>query len=375
MKILVVVPSITSYPFLRDLCLALVERGNEVHFATSWSDLGSFERDEDKISFHPINFPRGMNPVAHLRAAGELKNIVKFVQPDVIDVHFSAAAFTAALAKKNNWPPVLATIQGLRFPLARGASAMLLKWAECWSASRLSKFIVLTKDDLTALQRAGVTNCYQQKAYGFGCDLEKFNNDRHTRDKILLSEQNIDKQPGEVVFAFVGRLVDFKGFHLVVRSFLEVSKNQDNVKLIICGDYDKYHASGLTDNEIEIARRHEKIIFLGWTKNVEDYLCVTDSIVFPSEREGVPVNLMEALSMGIPVITCNSRGCREVMDEGRNGIVIESRTVEALSAAMQKMSVDKSQREKYKQAALSFRENFDRAHFVLEHISLMDELV
>jgi len=374
MKILVVVPSITSYPFLRDLCLALVERGSEVHFATFWTSEASFERDKNKIAFHLINFPRGMNPVAHVRAARELNDIVHSVQPDAVDVHFSAAAFTAAVAKKSNWPPVLATIQGLRFPLARGGGAVLLKWAECWSASRLSKFIVLTKDDLAALQRAGVANCYQQKAYGFGCDLEKFHKDRHT-EKILRSEQKINKQPGEVVFAFVGRLVDFKGFHLVVRSFLEISKTQKNVKLIICGDYDKYHASGLTDAEMELAIQHEKIIFLGWTNSVEDYLCVTDSIVFPSEREGVPVNLMEALSMGVPVITCDSRGCREVMDEGRNGIIIESRTVEALTEAMLNMSVDESQREKYSLAALSFREKFDRAHFVREHISLIDELV
>lgn len=375
MKILVIVPTLVSYSFLRDMCLELVRQGNEVHLATSWNELGVHERDLGDIQFHLIHFPRGMNPVTHVQAARHLNLIVRDVRPDVIDVHFSAAAFTVALAKRTSWPPVLATVQGLRFPIASGIGKIILKWAECWSARRVNQFVVLTGDDYAAMQGAGVKNCYQQAAYGFGCELNKFDRANFPADKIREAANEIGNLSGQVVFTFIGRLVRFKGFHLVVRSFFEASKKLDNIRLVICGDYDAYHDSGLTEDETAAVGRHSEVVFTGWTDEVERYLSVTDVIVFPSEREGVPVNLMESLSMGVPVITCDSRGCREVMDEGRNGIVLEARSEELLTEAMIKLGSDSKLRNKYAQAALEFRRNFDRKHFVDEHIRLLGGLV
>ena len=375
MRILVVVPALSSYLFLRELCSELVERGNEVHLATSWLSLGQFESDGSRIHFHAIEFPRGMNPIAHLKASRKLNEIVKLIEPDVVDVHFSAAAFTAALARNSAWPVVIATVQGLRFPLATGFGALMLKWAECWSASRLNRYVVLTNDDYQAMEAAGVKNCFQQKAFGFGCDLKKFNRAMFTDQDMAKTEQDIGKQPNEVVFTFIGRLVAFKGFHLVVKSFLEANSTESNIKLLVCGEFDRYHDSGLESHEISAFEGHVNVVNIGWTDTVEKYLSISDVVVFPSEREGVPVNLMEALSMGVPVITCDSRGCREVMNQGANGIVLKERNTEALTEAMIVLAKSPELRNKYSEAAIAFRENFDRFHFVSEHIEVIHESV
>ena len=117
----------------------------------------------------------------------------------------------------------------------------------------------------------------------------------------------------DVKFIFIGRLVAFKGFHLVVRGFLQTHAINDKIKLLVCGEFDDLHESGLNPDEIVRFSDHEGISYIGWTNTVERYLGISDAVVFPSEREGVPVNLMEALSMGAPVVTCDSRGCRDVM--------------------------------------------------------------
>ena len=374
MVILVVIPSLTSYLFLREFCGELAAKGWEVHLATSWRSLGNYEEDQSRVTFHSIDFPRGMNPISHLKSARKLNNIVKDIKPDVVDVHFSAAAFTAALARRSHWPPTIATVQGLRFPLATGFQAKLLKFAECWSAKKLDNFIVLTQDDYDALKREGVERCALQGGYGFGCDLEKFDeNNVSTADKER-TKKEIGKGEGDVVFVFIGRLVAFKGFHLVVKAFLQVQSSNKNIKLLVCGEFDDLHPSGLTDDELSEFNKNENIISTGWTDRIERYLSVSDVVVFPSEREGVPVNLMEALSMGVPVITCDSRGCREVMNEGKNGIVLESRTVDAVAAAMLSMSTDEGLRNRYSRDALGFRGNFTRSHFVQEHISAVTGL-
>jgi glycosyltransferase involved in cell wall biosynthesis len=56
-----------------------------------------------------------------------------------------------------------------------------------------------------------------------------------------------------------------------------------------------------------------QIIDAGYTDDVASYLAISDAMVFPSQREGMPVCLMEALAMGVPVITRASRGCRDVV--------------------------------------------------------------
>ena len=293
----------------------------------------------------------------------------------MVDVHFSAAAFTAALARRSHWPPTIATVQGLRFPLATGFQAKLLKFAECWSAKKLDNFIVLTQDDYDALKREGVERCALQGGYGFGCDLEKFDKRSLTEVDRESARMEIGKGEADVVFIFIGRLVDFKGFHLVFRAFLNAKARNRNIKLLVCGEFDKLHPSGLTESELQEFRTDESVISTGWTDRIERYLGISDVVVFPSEREGVPVNLMEALSMGVPVITCDSRGCREVMNKGKNGILLEQRNVAAVEQAIIELASNRSLMKQYSVAALDFRDNFDRKLFVEEHASAVTEAV
>jgi len=335
-----VVPTFSSYAFLRQLCFSLVDLGNEVHVAAS-----------------------------------ELRTLVDSIEPDLIDVHFSAAAFTVAVAKRKHWPVTIVTIQGLRFPLAVGISKGVFRFAEKWSSSRVDQFIVLTKDDYKALADIGVENCYLQSGYGFGCDLEKFDRGKISADQIMSISTSVGKLKDEIVIAYVGRLVAFKGFHLVVRAFLEAYRENKNIRLVVCGKFDDRHSSGLTEEEVALLENHPNIFMVGWTNKINEYLAVADFVAFPSEREGVPVNLMEALAMGVPVITCDSRGCREVMDNSAHGILLNQRSVSDLSAAILKMSTDHSFRENCAKSALAFRKKFDRMRFVKNHVKRMESLL
>ena len=373
MKFLIVVPTLASYPFLRELCLTLVDSGCEVHLASSGKLQTQYHQDQSAIKFHSIEFPRGMNPLSHFKAANALNKLVAEIEPAVVDIHFSAAAFTAAIAKNKNWPATVATVQGLRFPLTAGPGRHIIKLAECWSARRMDKFIVLTEDDLRVLKSLG-PRVAQQSGYGFGCDIQKFNKANISAEDMSLAKREIGKTDDSIVIGFIGRLVAFKGFHLVVRSFLAAYESNPNLRLVICGEYDKYHPSGLTDEERNQIHSHSSIRFTGWTSTIEHYLSVIDVVVFPSEREGVPVNLMEALSMGVPVITIDSRGCREVMNEGKNGILLSDRSTESLTMAMLEMAENKELRASKSIAATEFRNNFSRMHFVNGHIQVLQEL-
>ncbi|MEO7317598.1 MAG: glycosyltransferase [Chthoniobacteraceae bacterium] len=112
MLLLLFIPKLVSYrSFLRELCLSLVADGAEVHLACSREKLRGegVPPDEDSVRMHGIEFPRGMNPATHPRAARELNRLVERLKPDVVHGHFSAAIFTAALAIYKTSVPIRRT--------------------------------------------------------------------------------------------------------------------------------------------------------------------------------------------------------------------------------------------------------------------------
>ena len=104
----------------------------------------------------------------------------------------------------------------------------------------------------------------------------------------------------------------------------------------------------------------KNIIRVGWKENVQDFLSISHVNVFPSEREGLPVNLMESLAMGVPVITSSSRGCREVVRHELDGVILEYNNLSELIQAMEMLIEDKERLEKFSSAALEGRDRFSR---------------
>jgi len=377
MKILFVIPTLSSWPFISGLCLSLRDQGWDVHIAAANIKL----RDSvdaasvNLMEHHDVEMPRGANPLQHLRAAKALNNIVKEIQPDIVDVHFSAAMLTTALAKRKHWPYTTATVQGLRFPKLTGARRAVEKLAEVWAAKRMESAWVLSEDDLNALQDAKVLSAKKQTSYGFGCNLDRFDINVITEDAKRQALAAAGCESDEFRIVYVGRWNQFKGFHTAIRAFLLLTEKRSDVRFIVCGGFDKNHPSGLSDEEVETIKNHPKISNIGWTKIPDHYLAISDLSLFPSSREGMPVNLMESLAMGVPVVTLNSRGCRDVVSDGETGLVLSDNSPEAFMHAIDSLIQDKSLLKKFSDNALAIRERFSKKKYVEERTNLFNEVV
>lgn len=87
------------------------------------------------------------------------------------------------------------------------------------------------------------------------------------------------------------------------------------------------------------------IQWLGFRSDVCDLLKRCHIVAFPSYyREGVPKSLIEASAIGRPIITCNSVGCKDVVDDGVNGYLIEPKNVQQLAARLKQLIDDKALR-------------------------------
>lgn len=378
MKILFVIPSITNYfTFLEDLMDQLIDAGNEISLATSTkhiSDIDCYERDL-RSTLYDIDFPRGFALMSHFKAARELNRIVQIEKPDLINVHFSAAIYTAAIAKNSSWPTTTGTFHGLSFPIIKGWQKIVVGIAERWAARRMDISFVLTEDDREILLRTAPKHIVKTfKSYGLGCNLNVFDKSKISAEEKQKLMANLGIEPSDFVFIFIGRQVHFKGFDKIIRAFLSLYDEHPHFKLILVGAKDHIHDTNLTAKEEQKMDVCPGVISIGWQENVNEYLNISDVNVFPSSREGLPVNLMESLAMGVPVITSNSRGCRDIVIHQIDGIVLDKNTPQALSQAMLQMYHNREEREGYAENALRARSRFDRKNFIEEQFEIYEKL-
>jgi len=367
MRVLIVIPNVISFQsFLGGLAAQMIAAGDEVHLAcnldTIWGNDPAVP-DQAGVRQHRIEFPRGMNPLQHFKAARQLRRLVATLRPDLIHAHFSAAIFTTALAHKRGWAYSIATFHGLSFPVRTGVGGRIIRFAETFSARQFDEVCVLTDDDTAALRRAvpGV-RVGTLPSCGLGCDLAEFA--PASAPEREAQRATLGFTPEHCVFVFVGRFVSFKGFDATVRAFLRLAADHPQVRLLLVGMRDPIHPDGLSESEEQALAACSQVVDVGFQKDVQRYLAAADVMVFPSAREGMPVCLMEALAVGIPAITRDSRGCREVVRDGVDGVVLGACDPEPLSRAMQRLADDLPLRARLAAQALAGRERFSRRHFV-----------
>ena len=376
---LFVIPSITNYfTFLEDIAHELTMGGHKVVLATSTKHISQIECYNRDIhgELREIEFPRGFEWSQHIKAASELNNIVQDVKPDIVNVHFSAAIFTAAIAKKKNWPKTIGTFHGISFPMENGWRKVALGWAEVWAAKRLDKIFVLTPDDKEALlKKSGKINVDVILSYGLGCDLDRFNQEAISNSRKAELRKELGIRDDHFVFIFVGRQVHFKGFDKLIRAFIKLYSRNIKLRLILVGDKDNIHSSNLNRTEEKILRNCPGVLKVGWQENVHEYLSIADVNVFPSVREGMPVNLMESLAMGVPVITLDTRGCRNVVSHGEDGVLISEEAIDELAGEMIRMYDEREELNRMAMNAIKTRGKFDRKFFIKEQFEIFEKLL
>ena len=133
-----------------------------------------------------------------------------------------------------------------------------------------------------------------------------------------------------LTFTFIGRLLKDKG----VREFAEAAKiiqtKYANTNFVMLGDFDQENPSTIDRDQLLDWLNQEVVDYKGFVRDVRPYLAKSDCIILPSYREGLPRIILEGMAMAKPVITCDTAGCRETVEEGVNGFLVAPRNVASL---------------------------------------------
>ena len=150
----------------------------------------------------------------------------------------------------------------------------------------------------------------------------------------------------------------------------------DKVDFLLCGDLSN-NPDGIKKEELENRCDGVYLQWLGYRKDVKDLLMSSHIMAFPSYyREGLPLSLIEACAVGLPIVTCDSIGCRDTVDDGVNGFLIQPRDSDALADKLRILLLDPSLRETMgKKGREKAEKEFSLKKVVDKHIEIYNRVL
>ena len=263
-----------------------------------------------KVDFYCIEEKnRSMNPLKILSLKGKYKKLIKQINPDIVFTFMlKPNTFGVLAAKSAGVKNIYSMVEGagdafihnsLKWKIVRSVICALYRKAFKYS----KKIFFLNTDDKTEfIQRNLVTADQCEIVHGIGVDLEKFSFKPLQNTKTFLMVARMLETKGVYEYCKCARLVKQK-YPDAVFNYLGA---EGTVKL---SDIQEYIDDG-------------SIHYLGTTKDVRSYLEECSVYVLPSYREGASVSIMEAQATGRAVITTQTIGCRNMIDEGENGFLV-----------------------------------------------------
>ena len=142
---------------------------------------------------------------------------------------------------------------------------------------------------------------------------------------------------GATTFLMMGRLMRDKGVGEYVAAARRVRARWPDTRFLLLGRPETENPTGYAVEEMQTWQDEGLVELLAETRDVRPYLASAHVFVLPSfYREGLPRTILEALATGRPVITTDMPGCREPIEEGRNGFLVPPRDAAALAGAMER---------------------------------------
>ncbi len=300
---------------------------------------------------------REINPLRDLKAYWELRRLIGEFRPDVVHTHSAKAGVLGRAAAWNlKVPAVVHTIHGAPFHQYQSAiSRNVFRLAERWASARCHQLISVADSMTELLVDAGVAKSEKFRTIYSGMDVDPFLNSQttrqETRKKLGLNDQHI-------LVGKIARLFHLKGHDDVIEAARAVVSCYANVRFLFVGD-------GLLKDDLAKKIQHygleENFIFTGLVDPhaVPELIAAMDILVHASYREGLARALPQALISGVPAISYDVDGAREVVLDGTTGCLIPAGDVAGIAEAMLKLVADPKMREKYgQQGRVRFAEQF-----------------
>jgi N,N'-diacetylbacillosaminyl-diphospho-undecaprenol alpha-1,3-N-acetylgalactosaminyltransferase len=306
-----------------------------------------------------------------------VENIYKAIVPLKLDILHTFTAkpniygtFAATRAKV---PVILNLIEGLgSFYVENSVKNRLIRfmieklYKKAFQLSQKAVFV--NSDDPSYMIKRGLIEEDKVKIIkSVGIDTEEFSMSKISDVSLLKKSLGLKD---EIVVLMVARAIWHKG----VREFYEVASmfERKKVKFILVGDIDKGNHSSASKEFLQ----NGNVVWLGHRDDIKELTALCDIYVLPSYREGVPRTLLEAASMAKPIVTTDTVGCREVVDDAVNGFLVPVKDTMVLFEKIDLLVKNAPLREEMgKKGREKAVKEFDIKNIVSQYLELYSEYV
>jgi glycosyltransferase involved in cell wall biosynthesis len=318
----------STYTMREGLMQRLLKEGYDVTILTHTN---SFVSQVEKTGLHVINIGSGnLNPWKVLKYIFNLYSALKKIQPDVCLTFSIRPAIWGNFITRHLNIPTITNITGVG-PLfiSKNLAYRIARSIYRHALQKTKKVFFQNFDDMNLfLQKKFVRKEIAERVPGSGVDYQKF------------SPMAIAKTGEEnFIFLFIGRLIKDKGIFEFVDAARMIRKKFPNILFNVIGPFwhQNLKSNTITKSDLQNWIVEGIIDYQGEKKDIRKFIAEADCIVLPSYREGTSNILLEAASMEKAIITTNTTGCKETVDDEVTGFLCKVKDAEDLADKMEKM--------------------------------------
>lgn len=321
-KVLILTNSIGGlHSFRKEVVKAIVDAGYEVTISAPEMVAKANYFTEIGCKVELIDFNRrGTNPVADLKLMLRYRKLIKQLKPVAVLTYTIKPNIYGGMAARLCGVPQLANVTGLGDAVENGGWMQKLTLTLYKiGLGKARQIFFQNKSNRNYCIDKGIATERSVLLPGSGVNLQ-----HHTYQAYPSDE-------GKVRFLFIGRMLRDKGIEEYFEAAKVIRGKYPNTEFQILGNVE-----GNYQDKLDALTNDGIVNHLGMTSDVRPYIGAVECTIMPSYHEGMSNVNLESAANGRPVITTDVPGCRETVDDGVTGYLVDARTAESLIAAIEK---------------------------------------
>lgn len=342
----------------------LRELGYELHYASNFNN-PSYGTDNKRLDgtgiiCHQVDFERSPFNKKNLQAYKQLVKIMKDENINLVHCHTPMGAVLARLAaKKCGIKDVLYTAHGFHF--FKGAP--IKNWLIYYPVERfLSRYtgtqICINMEDFNNAKKFKAANVEYIAGVGIDTKGIKEKSDIEDKEKNELKKE-LNLKDTDRILITAGEMIERKNQKFLLEVVKKIKEKENSIKLIVCGHGRLEHFLKAKAKELGI---ENNVIFTGYRTDIYKILGLSEIFLFSSLQEGLPVAVMEAMAIGLPVICSKVRGNTDLIDNEKGGYVLDSFDVNVWADLIYSLLMDKNRLKSFGEYNMNRIKEYDRSN-------------
>lgn len=310
------------------------------------------------------------SPVNLIGTPHRIRRIVEGEQYDIVHVHTAVAAFVTRYAlrtvRRRTGVRVIYTAHGFNFdrgmPWHKNLAFLTLE--KCASAWMDYQVVINRTDEQAALRYRLAPPERVWYMPGIGVDLTHYRPDGVAEAEVAALRGQMGVAPDEALFLMIAEFIPRKRHADAFQAFARLERR--DAHLALAGTGPLLEPMRRLAADLGIAERTH---FLGYRRDIPALLRAATALILPSQQEGLPRSILEALALGVPVIGADIRGVRDLLAEGA-GLLVPVGDVAGLTRAMRRMIDDREAARAMAARGLEQAKRYDLQRIIALHDQL-----